>query len=443
MRRVIALIFVLILAGCAVHSPFNRNYVSETIEQRTGHTLDPSLKSGETRLPPGVLLDDGLSEDEAVAVALWNNAQFQADLTKLGFARADLVDAGRLRNPILKLLFPVGEKKLETALSWPIDAIWQRRKRVAAAKLEAERVAESLVQLGLDLGRDTLIAYAEFDLARKRKSLTEEDAQLRSAIAKIAAARLRAGDISRLEEAAARLDALRAKDAALQAAQDAAEAEARFVALLGLDTKTASFDLVSSPQNAPQALSLGELEEAAFSSRPDLHAACLSIESAGERLGWERSKVLRFTAILDAKAKGAADKLYVGPAFEVEVPIFNQNNGAIARAQAEMDQAARLYVVVKRQISLEVTEAHTAYLSARKALELCQSNWLPAAAEAASRARKSYQAGEESYLFVLEVEQQQLEARRREAEAVADLRRAEARLKHSTGFLLAKNDQSD
>jgi cobalt-zinc-cadmium efflux system outer membrane protein len=443
MRRALALLFVLLLAGCAVHSPYNRKYVSEVIEQRTGHALHPGLQPGETRLPPGVLLDDGLSEDEAVAVALWNNAQFQADLTRLGFARADLVEAGRLRNPIFKFLFPVGEKKLENALSWPIDVIWQRPKRVAAAKFEAERVAESLVQLALDLGRDTLVAYAEFDLARKMKSLAEEDARLRAEIAEIAAARLQAGDISGLEQAAARLDALRAEEAAVRAAKDASDAEARFMALLGLDTKTASFSIVSSPKNAPETPSLDELEEAAFSLRPDLHAAYLAVESAGERLGWERSKILRFTAILDSKVKGAEDKLFVGPAFEVEVPIFNQNNGAIVRAKAEMEQAARLYVVVKRQIALEVKQAHTGYLAARQSLELCRSNWLPAAAEAAGRARKSYQAGEESYLFVLQVEQQHLEARQREAESAADLRRAEARLKHSTGFSLAKNGQSD
>jgi cobalt-zinc-cadmium efflux system outer membrane protein len=443
MRRALWLLFVLILAGCAVHSPYNRTYVSEIIEQRTGHALDPGLQPGETRLPPGVILDDGLTEDEAVAVALWNNPQFRADLTRLGFARADLIEAGRLRNPILKLLFPVGEKKLETALSWPIDAIWQLPKRVAAAKLEAERVAEGLVQLGLDLGRDTLVAYAEFDLARKKKSLAEEDVRLRAEMAGLAGARLRAGDISGLEEAAARIDALRAMEAAVRATWDAGDAEARFVALLGLDTKTASLDLVSSPGNTPEALSLDELEAAAYSSRPDLRAAYLAVESAGERLGWEKSKILRFTAILDAKAKGTADKLYVGPAFEVEVPIFNQNNGPIARAEAEMEQAARLYVVIKRQIALEVTEAQMGYLGARQALELCRSIWLPAAAEAASRARKSYQAGEESYLFVLQVEQQHLEARGRDAEAAAEVRRAEARLKHSTGFSLAKSGQSE
>ena len=54
-------------------------------------------------LPAGVRIEDGLSREEAVAVALWNNAAFQVSVSRLGFARADLVDAGdRLQSRCLK-----------------------------------------------------------------------------------------------------------------------------------------------------------------------------------------------------------------------------------------------------------------------------------------------------------------------------------------------------
>ncbi len=48
--------------------------------------------------PAGVVLSDGLSEDEAVALALWNNPGFGATLATLGFVRADLQEAGSLRS---------------------------------------------------------------------------------------------------------------------------------------------------------------------------------------------------------------------------------------------------------------------------------------------------------------------------------------------------------
>ncbi len=100
--------------------------------------------------PAGVRLDDGLIPDEAVALALWNNAAFQVSVSELGFARADLLEAGMLTNPILSLLLPVGPKQLEAALKWPLEVLWQRPKRVAAAQLAADAAAERLVLVGLD-----------------------------------------------------------------------------------------------------------------------------------------------------------------------------------------------------------------------------------------------------------------------------------------------------
>ena len=66
----------------------------------------------------------------------------------MGFARADLLEAGLLLNPVLSLLFPVGPKQLEATLKWPIDVLWQRPRRVASARFAADRVAAGLEQAG-------------------------------------------------------------------------------------------------------------------------------------------------------------------------------------------------------------------------------------------------------------------------------------------------------
>ena len=60
-----------------------------------------------SEVPAGIRLDDGLTPDEAVALAIWN-AAFQVSVSQLGFARADLLEAGMLTNPVLSLLFPIG-----------------------------------------------------------------------------------------------------------------------------------------------------------------------------------------------------------------------------------------------------------------------------------------------------------------------------------------------
>ncbi len=292
MRRVSAFLSILILAGCA-HTPHNRAYVSKSLADRTGHDLNAMTKPAAFKLPADISLAGGLSADQAVAIALWNNAQFQVDLTELGFARADLIEAGLLRNPILSLLFPVGPKQLEATSSLPIDFLWQRPNLVAAAKLEAQRVAENLVLHGLDLARDVQIAYADLVFARAQKQITAENTRLRQEIAAIAAARLRAGDISELEESASRLEALRAQEASLGFAQEAEIVRARFNTLLGIEVQDTSFALTPAPEVELPPRTLPELFNAAFASRPDLRAAELAIEAAGKRLGWERAKVFR------------------------------------------------------------------------------------------------------------------------------------------------------
>jgi cobalt-zinc-cadmium efflux system outer membrane protein len=434
MRRVIALLGILASAGCAARSPYDRIYVSATIEKRTGHSLDPAMKPGEAALPPGVSLEDGLTEDEAVAVALWNNARFRTNLAELALARAGLVEAGLLPNPLVSFLRLFGVKGTEAYVLWPLDALWQRPKKVAAAKFDVERTASRLIQEALNLSRDALVAYADLALAQSVAKIAEDEVRLRDETAAIAAARLRAGDISGLEESAARVEAFRAKESARRAARDVATARTRFAAILGWGELTPNFSL--SPGQSPGAAeaALPELLEKAFASRPDLRAAQLEIEAAGARLGWEKSRIVKLTATLESKEKGEAGA-FIGPSGKVEIPLFNRNEGGQARARAEMERAAQNYFAVRERISSEVKEASVRLEAGRAALTLLRDQVVPAASEAAVRAKKAYAVGEESYLFALEAERQLLDARRRDAEATAEVRRADAELRRGVGFL--------
>ena len=101
------LVFACGSVGCAstrVETPRVAD-VSKSLADRTGH-VPRDEEAG--LVPPAVSFDEGLTEDEAVGIALWNHPGFHTDLASLGFSRADVVEAGLLRNPILSLLFPLG-----------------------------------------------------------------------------------------------------------------------------------------------------------------------------------------------------------------------------------------------------------------------------------------------------------------------------------------------
>jgi outer membrane protein, heavy metal efflux system len=431
-RKLCIALLILLITGCTVETPYDRDYVSQGIQDRSDYQLGQVTTPGEFTIPEGVSLEDGLTKDEAVAIALWNNAQFQADLATLGFSRADLIRANMLPNPVFSILFPAGPRQLEMNLKQPIEALWQRPRRIAMAQYEAESLSGNLIRNGLGLIRDVQTTYADLLLARHKAHLAEDDVQLREKIAELARKRLEAGDISELTSSVAQVDSLRAKDTALRLSHEVIVLRHRLNAMLGKLSEDIPLRLAPSPMSPKTEDTLDELLTTALAARPDLRAAELSIEAAGARIGWEKSRVFKFIAEIDGDESndGSFD---VGPGFEVEIPLFNRNEGEIARAKAELEHSARQYEAVRQGIMLQVKESHTRYVAAHEEYELWQSSVVPSLQAAVGKAQESFAAGEVSYLLVLKAEQELIRARMRQAELAADLDRTAAQLNYSVG----------
>lgn len=424
------------LSGCV--SPSNDvTKVSNDLERRSGHALT-NAKPGEIVIPSFVSFEDGLSEDEAVTVALWNNAAFQETLADLGLSHADLVQAGMLPNPTLSMLFPVGAKPFELTAKYPLEVLWLRPRRVAAAKLDYERTAQRLVQSGLDLIRDVRVSCADLALANQRLAIAETTEKLNRDIAEQAQARLRAGEASELEVATANIDTLQAREQFTRAAQDATVARERLRALMGLGLDRRLAVLHESPllHDFPRDSSV--LVTNALEARPDLRAAELGLEAAGKRLGLAKAEIFAFTIALNAKEVGA--DFLSGPGLDIPVPIFNQNQGGIAQAKAKFEKAARQYMTVRDRIVLEVREAHARLAQAQESHEQWQKNILPPLEESARLAKRTYAAGNVAYLFVLETDRKLSDARLKSAIASAEVRRARAELERSVGGRLESNE---
>lgn len=420
---------LLVLASCSVDAGrFDRDHVSAGLEERTGRRIGP----GDGSLPPGARLEDGVSEDEAVALALWNNSAFQEALAELGFRRADLVQAGMLPNPTLSVLFPLGPKQLEMGLKLPIEALWLRPGRVAAAELDCERLSALLVQGGLDLVRDVRIAYADLRLARSRVDLARDLAAVRDQVAGFLQARLRAGDAGEHEAAASRVDALRARADAGRAIREEQTAIHRLRGLTGLaqDPRPLEFKDASPEPGAP-ALDVPALLARAFAARPDLRAAELAIEAAKERAALAEVDFLALTLGVDANSDGEKG-FEIGPALDLPLPILNQGQGAEARAAAELARAARHQASVRDRIALDVRDSHAALLAAIESLA-AQTETIPILEEAARQAERAEKAGDVPPPAVYESRLRLLDGRLRDAEARAELRRAGAQLERSVG----------
>ncbi len=384
-------------------------------------------------LPPDVSLADGLTQEEAVAVALWNSPSFRATLVDLGIARADLAEAGLLRNPIFSLLFPLGPKQLEFTLQYPLDLLVQRPARVAAARLNAQAIGERLVWDALSLVAQVRTAHADAVVADRRLALAAENADLAGRLAGITDAQLRAGDISELESRAPRSGAARAESMRRAAQHDRDLARLTLAMLIGLDRPADAIapQLSAAYDAAPCQVDEGRLQEA-LASRPDVRAAELGIEAATARARWERTRVLALIGILDANGKGI-EGFEMGPGIGADLPLFNRNQGGIARATAEIERASQLYAAARLRVIADVRSADVRVSQAREAFDAWHNEIMPSLEIELRQAESAYKAGEVALLSVLDVGRRLVDGRMRQLDAEADLFRSRIALERAIG----------
>ncbi|MDB5233647.1 MAG: hypothetical protein JWR44_640 [Hymenobacter sp.] len=423
----------LLITGCvSTRSTYTRDHVARQLKARGGYELG-APRSAKATAPALPSLQDGLSEEETVQLALTRNPAFQADLSTLALAQADLQDAGLLANPVLSAVTSYGSAPFALALNFASDLLWQRPGRVGAAQLETQRVAESLVTRGLLVSRDAQVSYTDITLADERLRIAREAITMRAEVARIVRARFRVGEASELETVAPSADSLRAVDDFYRARRDAQVARLRLLATLGLDSVNAdSVRFTAAPASAPTVPPLRTLLDSAYAARPDLWAARIGIEGIGKRLKWERSRVFSFVLSLNARLNDP-NPVHLGPGAAIGLPIFNRNQGRISRVKAELEQASWQYLALRQTVNLDVREAYAQYEQATQSVALWERSYLPSLSDALRRSTNAFINGDFPYVQVAETTRQLLDARQRAADARADQRRALARLRYAVG----------
>lgn len=428
----------LLFTGCASIPP--KRIASATVDglrSRTGILIpaaseDRSL-DGRVRLPSGIDIKKPLTSDDAAAIALWNNPQFNADLAQLGMSRGDLIDAGQLRNPRLDMLFPLGLKPFELLLNLPIEAIWERPARVAAAEKAYAQLAQSLIQNGINTVQDAKIAHANLALARQREDILARASELRARISKINAGhRVQTGELTEAEGIATEVDSASADELWVRSKHDSLLAIERLRLSLGLVFE------ITAPQVQIQKVSIAEpaatatLVEKALSLRPDLRASEIGVMGAAKRADWESARIAQLSVLLNSKGVGG-NGILTGPGLSLEIPIFHRNNGRRERADAEVELATRQYLTLKQRVAFEVREARELLIQAQEALTRIRTKALPLLEKTVRIAEREYKRRAASYLFVLEQTRSLVDAQLRAADAEAGVARAEAQLERAVG----------
>jgi cobalt-zinc-cadmium efflux system outer membrane protein len=420
---------VALIVSCA-STDRDRAWVAEALRSR--HVTSAAIG---TPHPPQALqqmVRDGLSASEAVTIALANNPTYQADLARIDSARADLDEANTPVNPQLSLLAAIGPISAMATLLAPLESMWQIPHRSAMAARTVESIAESLVQSGLDLARDAKVAHANRALAEDRLRIRGELVAVATELEQLAEQRVTLGEAAPAEVLSLKTEVTLAEDQVEVGKTEVDLTRAQLRSVLGIETHEVGGFAISPAPLLETLPSLRELSATARHSRPDVHAAELAVLAAGERAGWERSKVMAVAAQFEGHwTRPDTYASRMGLCFEL--PIFGSNPGGRGRAQAELQRSAAALRSLRQRVSLELLQAHTAATQARASLVRFRESVLPALDAARTDAAQSYKLGEETYVAVLDLLRRGGEARLRETELVAQARRADAELERATG----------
>lgn len=371
-RRSAAGAMLLALAGCASFSPDGGFApVEQAARQHLGKELrwarsDADRRDIEQRV--AALLAQPLGMDDAVQLALLNNRGLQADFFALGIGEAELVQAGRLRNPGFAFgrLRQGDETEWERSLHFDLAgliALPLRREVEARRFAQAQGVAAARV---LALAANTRQAWVEAVAAEEMARYAAQVMQAADAGAELARRMAQAGNFSALQQA--REQAFYA-DAALELAraQQAQRAtRERLTRLLGLWGAQAAFRLPERLPELPAApRELPDIERLALAQRLDVQGARLAAEQTARNLGLTRTT--RFVNVLElGYQRNSSNEAPVQRGWEVgfELPLFDWGTARVARAESVYRQALDRAAQTAIDARSEVREAYGAYRTA-------------------------------------------------------------------------------
>jgi outer membrane protein TolC len=361
-------IAILLLSGCASFSKDGgMDAVSAMTKERTGQTLQRERSADDASTCDIVkqALARPLTPDSAVQIALANNRGLQASLAGLGIAEANLVQAGRLRNPGFSFSRLRGGDDIEIDRSIMFDFVGLltlplrtgiESRRFEQAKLQA---AAQAVQLAADTRR----AYFNAVAAQQSVQYAQQVATAAEAGAELAQRMRRVGNWSKLDEAreqAFHADALTQLARARQNATAAREALTRLLGLWGDDIGYQLPERLPELPKAPQ--DAANIEARAMTQRLDVQMARRGVDATASALGLTRAT--RFINVFEA---GYVNKSQTGVPREngyeiaLEVPLFDWGSARSARAEAIYMQTVQRTADTAIRARSQVREAYAAY----------------------------------------------------------------------------------
>lgn len=464
-----------LLLGCETTRPTAEfRQAADIVSERTGVTeiYDPEVEREIAGRVAG-LLSNSVTIDQAVQIALLNNRQLHAAFLNIGVSKADLVQSGLLTNPNLSLAFRFpeggGVTNITVNIAQQIVDLWQIpiRHQIADARLADSilSAADQAVRLAAAVRKQChalLAAEQIVELTQQNRAAIERSMQ-------VVEARYKAGEVGEFDLNLTRNNLIDVELSLMQSRGAAVLARSELAHTLGLSRWDTPWELRDQlPIGDTAGYRLDELIPFAMVERLDAQAAARRADAAaGEllrahagvfpniALGFELERLERRTLpgrklladtarssiaagtlsapSIDSRGQRRIEKSQIidailGPAVDLTLPIFDQNQAQVARARYELLTTRNDFEALLDTVAREVQDALDRARRARQMADYYAATAMPAAEQNVAFTRRAYEAGEVPVLALADAQEElltrlqgQTAARRELAMALADL----------------------
>jgi cobalt-zinc-cadmium efflux system outer membrane protein len=365
--RILAAILlgVSVLGGCATVQreasfPQVQNAVANHLGQKVEWNGDDE-RDVRAQQATRTLLQQKLSAEAALQIALLNNRGLQARFEELGIAQADLVEAGLLENPVLgaSALFQDAGTEIDLDIVQNFLSVFTLSARKKIGRAAAERVTLEVSKDVLDLGSEVQAQYYRVVGDAEALALARQVVIATDAAAELAQRQYAAGNLSKREQS---LQQAFYAQTLLEVAHAEAQLDAdreklnRLMGLWGANTRWTIPDrLPEIPATLP---ALDDVERQAIERRLDLAAAKKETEGVTQALNLARQyRWLGPLGIGVHFERGPAEVKSYGPSVELGLPIFNRGQARIARLESERKRAEERVGALAVDIRSQAREA--------------------------------------------------------------------------------------
>ena len=359
---------------------------------------------------------DGITLDEAIERMTRSNLDIRALRHELTQADADILTAGLRTNPLIYMdtqfipygsfdnANPGGPTQYDVNVTMPMDLSKKRQARTTVARMARstlEAQFQDVTRRQIDNVYRAFVTLQSARIDRLAVAATVERQMQRLADLRASPDR----DNDHVEDAISHLElALERSRVTLGDANEAYEdAREGLGVLLSVPPDEAAR---LEPRGVlrdtgPPPPPLEEAEALALKCRPDLRAARLGVTRAGAELTLQRANriddVYLFydpITIQDNSPFGSPSAKSWALGLTFALPIFNRNQGNIARAQSNIGQSKLELSALERRVLSDVRLADREFRRSLEAIEQIERSMLPRARSVLARRQTQFAAGE-------------------------------------------------